>query len=48
MGVDLNGTDASVDIPHGPTMDPMENAWSVAAWAFISKWWRRLAHCLEG
>ena len=37
LGVDLNGTDASVDIPHGPTMDPMENAWSVAAWAFIRK-----------
>lgn len=35
--VDLNGTDAYVEIPHGPTMDKMADAYTVSAWAFVRK-----------
>jgi hypothetical protein len=36
-GVDLNGKDAYVEVPHGATMDKMADAYTVSAWANIRK-----------
>jgi len=33
--VDLNGKDAYVEVPHGPTMEKMADAYTVSAWAFV-------------
>jgi hypothetical protein len=46
--VDLNGVDAFVEVPHSDSMNGLENAFSVSAWAFFPGARQFRWHCLEG
>ena len=37
FGVDISGADSFVEIPHGPSMDAMTDAFTHAAWMFVEQ-----------